>query len=185
MAWDVGIPQDDPCAIRHGPRLAALPQPAPVAGCQTCGRFVSARSTRAENSPYADTMPPLALPAILHLARPEERRHARGVRRGGEPRDARGPGLRADRPARRASHPDGATADPWIGRLPRAARGGPPTAHDRRHARHPHRLPVLLRGSSAGFTKTTLNGPVPCTWTIPSPFLPTQAKCGAFAGSMR
>src|SRR5206468_11791952 len=91
MAWDVGIPQDDPCAIRHGPRLAALPQPAPVAGCQTCGRFVSARSTRAENSPYADTMPPLALPAILHLARPEERRHARGVRRGGEPRDARGP----------------------------------------------------------------------------------------------
>ena len=130
MAWDVGIPQDDPCAIRHGPRLAALPQPAPVAGCQTCGRFVSARSTRAENSPYADTMPPLALPAILHLARPEERRHARGVRRGGEPRDARGPGLRADRPARRASHPDGATADPWIGRLPRAARGGPPTAHD-------------------------------------------------------
>ncbi len=58
MAWDVGIPQDDPCAIRHGPRLAALPQPAPVAGCQTCGRFVSARSTRAENSPYADTIPP-------------------------------------------------------------------------------------------------------------------------------
>src|SRR5947208_16816284 len=58
MAWDVGIPQDDPCAIRHGPRLAALPQPAPVAGCQTCGRFVSARSTRAENSRYADTIPP-------------------------------------------------------------------------------------------------------------------------------
>src|SRR5438132_733866 len=86
---------------RHRPRLAALPPPAPVAGCKTCGGFVSARSTGAEN------------------------------------------------------------------------------------ARRPHRLPVLLRGSSAGFTKTTWNGPMPCTWTIPSPFLATQPKCGIFAGSMR
>src|SRR5207249_11713972 len=30
---------------RHRPRLAALPPPAPVAGCKTCGGFVSARST--------------------------------------------------------------------------------------------------------------------------------------------
>ena len=51
--------------------------------------------------------------------------------------------------------------------------------------RSPHRLAGLFRGSSVGFTKMTWKGPMPCTWTIPSPFLATQPKCGIFAGSMR
>src|SRR5207249_12279772 len=43
---------------------------------------------------------------LLHLARPEEPGDASGLRREGEPRDARVRGLRADRPAWGGSHGD-------------------------------------------------------------------------------
>jgi hypothetical protein len=69
-------------------------------GCGHAGRNERRRGVRATDGPRGDRGGAGA-ERLCHVAGPEERRHARGIRRR-ESHDPRGRGLRADRSARRA-----------------------------------------------------------------------------------